>query len=332
MTGPVLQVSELVVEFPVAGGRRLQAVSGVSFDVAPGETLGLVGETGCGKSTTGRAVVQSPRPTSGSVMFDGVELTTTSRAELRAIRPRIQLVLQDPISALNPRRRVADIVAEPLEIWRAGTARTRRERAAETLQAVGLGDDILRRYPSELSGGQCQRVNIARSLVMKPTMLICDEPVSALDVSMQGQILNLLHDAKRAFGLTMVFIGHDLAVVKNISDRIAVMYLGKICEVAPADELYRAPRHPYTRTLLDSILEPRVTAPRTEPARAAVTLAAEVPSPLSPPSGCRFRTRCPRAEALCTTDEPLLVDVGLGHQLACHFPIPVPVAASGVAS
>jgi peptide/nickel transport system ATP-binding protein len=330
MTAPLLQVNNLVVEFPLAGGRRLQAVSDVTFDVAAGETLGLVGETGCGKSTTGRSILQSPRPTSGSVIFDGVELTALSPAQVRAIRPKIQLVLQDPISALNPRRRVSDIVAEPLDIWGIGTKGTRRAKVLEMLDAVGLGDaGVLRRYPSELSGGQCQRVNIARALVLEPSMLICDEPVSALDVSMQGQILNLLHEAKRRFGLTMVFIGHDLAVVKNISDRIAVMYLGKICEIAPADELYRAPRHPYTRALLDSILEPRATARRTEP---AVALAADVPSPLSPPSGCRFRTRCSRAEARCATDEPPLLEVGSSHELACHFPIPVPLSVPGVAS
>ncbi len=329
MTDALLQVRDLSVDFP-AGERRLQAVAGVSFEVAAGETLGLVGESGCGKSTTGRAIVQAPPPRTGSVRFEGIELTTLSRRQLRAIRPRIQFVLQDPIAALNPRRQVADIIAEPLGIWAIGTKASRRETALQMMEAVGLGHAALAgRFPSELSGGQCQRVSIARSLVLNPTLLICDEPVSALDVSMQGQILNLLHEAKRTFGLTMVFIGHDLAVVKNVSDRIAVMYLGKICEIAPADEMYRAPRHPYTRALLDSILEPRVAAGIRDRAAGAAPLPGDVPSPLAPPSGCRFRTRCPRAEERCALEEPPLIKVGNGHELACHFPIPVPVTASG---
>jgi peptide/nickel transport system ATP-binding protein len=327
VTAPLLEVSDLVVEFPVAGGQRLQAVSGVTFDVEQGETLGLVGETGCGKSTTGRSIVQAPGPTHGSVVFDGVDLTTQSARDLRALRPKLQLVLQDPISALNPRRRVLDIVAEPLDIWQVGDKASRHAKAAEILDAVGLGQDgIDERYPSELSGGQCQRVNIARALVMEPKLLICDEPVSALDVSMQGQILNLLREAKERFALTMVFIGHDLAVVKNISDRVAVMYLGKICEIAPADEMYRAPRHPYTRGLLDSALEPDALLKPGGRAEATPVMAGEIPSPLSPPSGCRFRTRCSRADDRCASEEPQLLEVGPRHQIACHYPIPVPVA------
>lgn len=312
----LLEVDDLVVEFRT-GRNRVQAVSGVTFSVAPGETLGLVGESGCGKSTTGRAIVQVERPTSGAVRFEGRDLTRLRSAELRRVRTKLQMIFQDPISSLNPRRRVRDIVAEPLAIWGRGTPDERRQQADAMLESVGIdpvaaGD----RRPLEFSGGQCQRISIARALMADPSMLICDEPVSALDVSVQAQIVNLLADLRQRFGLTMVFIAHDLAVVKNVSDRVAVMYLGKLVELAPSDALYAAPAHPYTEALLASIPEPDPSATRNHRA-----LAGELPSPLDPPSGCRFRTRCPYAQPVCATDEPPLTEVRPGHRVACHFPL-----------
>ncbi|MCU1461268.1 MAG: transporter protein ATP-binding protein [Acidimicrobiales bacterium] len=321
----LLRVEHLVVDFPVGRtGLSVQAVADVSFDVLAGETLGLVGESGCGKSTTGRAVVQSPPPTSGRVLLDGVDLCELRGEELRARRPDLQLILQDPISSLNPRRRVREIVAQPLRTWHRGDARGRAATVRSLLEAVGLdpGTTIDRR-PHELSGGQCQRVGIARALALEPRMLICDEPVSALDVSVQGQVLNLLEDLKARYGLTIVFIAHDLAVVKSISDRVAVMYLGKLCEVGPVDTVYASPAHPYTDALLQSVPVPDPTVPpRPAP------LAGELPSPLAPPSGCRFRTRCPRAQARCESEEPVMRAMGDGHFAACHFPLVVlpPVA------
>jgi peptide/nickel transport system ATP-binding protein len=323
----VLDVRDLVVEFG-----RVRAVAGVSFAVPAGETLGLVGESGCGKSSTARAVLQAPRPAAGSVRFRGTELTTLPARQLRRLRPQLQLIFQDPVSALNPRRTAIDLVAEPLDIWRSGVRRQRRERAAEALDAVGLDPSAVgARRPHELSGGQCQRVAIARALVIRPALLICDEPVSSLDVSVQAQILNLLHDAKARFGLTMIFIGHDLAAVKNVSDRIAVMYLGRLCEVAPSEELCRRPHHPYTKALLDAVLDPRHPAGAdglhgtgSAGRRPGGMLDGEPPSPLAPPSGCRFRTRCPRAEAVCAEVEPALREAAPGHQVACHFPLTGP--------
>ena len=314
----MLRVEHLVMEFPGAGG-KVHAVSDVSFDVAPGETLGLVGESGCGKSTTGRAVMQLPRPTSGSVRFEGQELTKLSSKALRSIRPRIQMIFQDPISSLNPRRRVFDIVAEPLAI--AGIRDGVRHRVNSLLEQVGLDPDAGERRPHQFSGGQCQRISIARSLMLEPKLLICDEPVSALDVSVQAQILNLLEDMKTRYGLTMVFIAHDLAVVKNVSDRVAVMYLGKLCEVSPADELYRAPRHPYTAALLAAIPVPDPASRLAS--NKAMRLTGDLPSPVAPPSGCRFRTRCPRAEQRCADEEPVMRQLSDGHFAACHFPLDV---------
>jgi peptide/nickel transport system ATP-binding protein len=313
-TDPLLRVEHLVVEFRAGRDRRVHAVSDVSFDLAEGETLGLVGESGCGKSSLGRAVVQAPRPTSGSVVFDGVELTTLDRDSMRKMRPKLQLIVQDPVAALNPRRRIADIVAEPLDIWHLGTKQARRERVAEVLDAVGLDLAMIgARRPFEFSGGQCQRINIARALVLDPKLLVCDEPVSALDVSVRAQIVNLLEQTKRRYGLTMIFVGHDLSIVKNVSDRIAVMYLGKLCELAPADVLYRDPKHPYTSALLDSVLEPGDTSPGARP-----TLSGDLPSPIEPPSGCRFRTRCPLATSVCAEHEPELRELTPGHFVACH--------------
>jgi len=314
----LLRAENLVVEFPVGStGLKVHAVSDVSIDVREGETLGLVGESGCGKSTTGRAMIQMPRPNSGHVLYRGKDLTTLTGRALRAVRPEMQMIFQDPISSLNPRRKVFDIVAEPLRIWKRGTPAEQRKLVHETLEAVGIPPEVCDRRPHQFSGGQCQRICVARSLVLDPKIIICDEPVSALDVSVQAQILNLLEDMKQRYGLTLVFIAHDLAVVKNVSDRVAVMYLGKLCEVAPPDALYAQPAHPYTAALLESIPVPDPTVPVDEEA----TLGGEIPSPVAPPSGCRFRTRCPKARDMCAQVEPKLRQVDLGHYVACHFPL-----------
>jgi peptide/nickel transport system ATP-binding protein len=312
----LLRVEDLVVEFPAGRGRTVHAVSGISFDVAKGETLGLVGESGCGKSTTGRAVIQLPSPTSGSVRLGDIELTALHGEDLRRHRTKLQMIFQDPISSLNPRRRVKDIVAEGLAIWKRGDETERTAKVAELLDAVGLDPtQVGDRRPREFSGGQCQRICIARALALEPDVLICDEPVSALDVSVQAQILNLLESMKERYGLTLVFIAHDLAVIKNVSDRVAVMYLGKLCELAPSDLLWERPAHPYTRALLASIPEPDPERPIPDE-----QLTGELPSPMNPPSGCRFRTRCPRAEDRCAAEEPEVRELAEGHYVACHFP------------
>ena len=429
----ILSAEHLTVEFPVGNtGHVVHAVSDVSLDLRKGETLGLVGESGCGKSTTGRAILQMPRPGAGSVDFEGTDLTTIEREQLRRSRRRLQMIFQDPISALNPRRKVREIVAEPIDIWwREEFPRSSVSRALETytpwlartlgrlwswaryavpilavailfwvvseaveersaedalgwtetvalvggiiggiiagpllvvaavlclgwvvlgivapltgiprwfrmrskrsefdamadakvrevLHAVGIDvDNALDRRPHEFSGGQAQRISIARALVLEPEVIICDEPVSALDVSVQAQVLNLLEDLKERYGLTLIFIAHDLAVVKNVSDRVAVMYLGKMCEVAPPDLLYVEPRHPYTAALLSSVPVPDPEVVPSMPEG----ISGELPSPIAPPSGCRFRTRCPRAQQRCTTDEPVMAQLGEGHFVACHFPL-----------
>ena len=314
----VLRVENLVMEFPAGRkGLKVHAVSGISFDVLRGETLGLVGESGCGKSTTGKAVMQIPKPTSGSVVFEGQELTTMSREALRSARTKMQMIFQDPISALNPRRLVLDSVREPLEIWKRGSQQDRVTLVNSMLESVGIDPQrAAESRPHEFSGGQCQRISIARALVLDPTLIICDEPVSALDVSVQAQVINLLEDLKKQYGLTLIFIAHDLAVVKNISDRVAVMYLGKMCEVAPSDALYHQPAHHYTRVLLDSIPvpDPNVEVVKT-------TIDGEPPSPLAPPSGCRFNTRCPAASDRCRSEEPILRSIGTDHFVACHHPL-----------
>ena len=316
--GAMLRVDDLVVEFPAGGRRKVHAVSGISLDVVEGETLGLVGESGCGKSTTGRAIVQMPRPTGGTVQFEGKNLTTLRSKELREVRPALQMIFQDPISSLNPRRRVGDIVGEPLKIWNRGDDATRAQAVRDVLSSVGLDpDQSMSRRPHQFSGGQCQRISIARALMLDPKLIICDEPVSALDVSVQAQIINLLEDMKARYGLTMIFIAHDLAVVKNVSDRIVVMYLGKICEVSPPDTLYVAPSHHYTAALLSAIPVPDPTYE--SPDHPGV--GGELPSPLDPPSGCRFRTRCPAAQQRCTDEEPVLREIGPQHYVACHFPL-----------
>ena len=319
----LIQVQDLVVEFPAAGKNTVKAVSGISFDVMPGETLGLVGESGCGKSTVARSLIQLPPPKSGSVVVNGVELTDLSEQELRPHRTQLQMIFQDPISSLNPRRRVADIIAEPLRVWGPHDENEQAEIVDRMLYAVGLDPEVARdKRPHQFSGGQCQRISIARSLVLGPKVLICDEPVSALDVSVQAQILNLLRDLKAEYGLTLVFIAHDLAVVKNVSDRVAVMYLGKLCEVAEPDKLFSNAAHPYTALLLESIPEP-------DPAVAidvSLDQAGEIPSSIDPPSGCRFRTRCPQASERCTNEEPQMREVSAGHYVACHHPL---VAVAG---
>ena len=314
--GALVSVENLVVEFPAGRGRTVNAVTNISFDIVEGETLGLVGESGCGKSTTGRAIIQLPPPTSGKVRFDGIELTSLHGEALRERRPQMQMIFQDPISSLNPRRTVFDIVAEPLRVWKIGTPSEQDARVREVLDAVGVDPDMAKvRRPHEYSGGQCQRISIARAVVTNPKVIICDEPVSALDVSVQAQILNLLEDMKVRYGLTLVFIAHDLAVVKNISDRVAVLYLGKMCEIAEPDRLYAEPAHPYTRALIASIPMPDPEASQENLFR----LSGELPSPLDPPSGCRFRTRCPIAQPICESVEPQLKEVGPEHYVACHF-------------
>ncbi len=321
----VLRVEDLVVEFPISRKATVSAVAGISFDVLRGETLGIVGESGCGKSTTGRAIMQITPPTSGSVVFEGTDLTTLSRADLRAARTRVQMIFQDPISSLNPRRLVRDTVKDPLEIWQRGTAAERDVRVDAALENVGIDPArAAESRPHQFSGGQCQRISIARALVLDPTMIICDEPVSALDVSVQAQVLNLLEDLKAQYGLTLIFIAHDLAVVKNISDRVAVMYLGKLCEVAPSDDLYQRPAHHYTKVLLDSIPIPDPSVPVL-----GTAITGEPPSPINPPTGCRFHPRCPAATDICVTIEPTVEPLGNGHFVACHHPLVSPVSVNG---
>ena len=313
---PLLKVRDLTVTFG-SRRRKLSAVAGVSFDIFEGETLGLVGESGCGKSTTGRALMRIVEPSGGTIELEGIELTTMKGKALRNLRTRMQMIFQDPISSLNPRRRVKDIVAEPLDCWKTVEGAEREALVNDLLSKVGI-DPVAygSRYARQFSGGQCQRISIARSLAMRPKLLICDEMVSALDVSVQAQILNLLEDLKAEYGLTLLFIAHDLAVVKNVSDRVAVMYLGKICEIGPSDTLYDTPEHPYTKFLLGAALE----ADPDSPIHGEV-LRGEPPSPMNPPSGCRFRTRCPNATEKCANEEPQLVAIAPGHQVACHYPL-----------
>ena len=312
----ILRVEDLTMEFPAGGKNFVRAVSGISFDIERGETLAIVGESGCGKSTLGKAILQLPKPTSGSVNFQGQELTSLSKDALRDVRPAMQMIFQDPVSSLDPRLTVAKIVDEPLKIWERGDELWRSKKVDELLNAVGLDPALVRdRRSYEFSGGQCQRISIARSLALEPLLLICDEPVSALDVSVQAQILNLLQDMKVRYGLTLIFISHDLAVVKAVSTRIMVMYLGKVCEISSPDELYSNPRHHYTHALVSSVPVPDPTV-----AARGTALQGEPPSPMDPPSGCRFRTRCPAATDLCAQEEPQLREVSAGHFVACHFP------------
>ena len=319
---PLLRVRNLVKHFPIKGGLlqrtvdRVHAVDGVSFDLAPGETLGVVGESGCGKSTTGRCILRLIEPTSGEVWFGGRNVTAMPREELRALAREMQIIFQDPYASLNPRMTVGAIVGEGLVIH--GLARSARdieERVAALLATVGLSPDHMRRYPHEFSGGQRQRIGIARALAVDPKMIVCDEAVSALDVSIQAQVINLLEDLQQQFHLTYVFIAHDLSVVEHISDRVAVMYLGRIVELAPAQQLYTTPLHPYTEALLSAVPIPDPTVRRKR-----IMLQGDVPSPIRPPSGCHFHTRCPIARpGLCDKERPELKQSGDGHWVSCHL-------------
>jgi peptide/nickel transport system ATP-binding protein len=316
MSDTLLSIQDVTVEYTTQG-KRFPAISEITLDIAEGETLGLVGESGCGKSTIGRAIIQLPKPTKGKVQFEGTELTDLPYNKMRKIRQRLQIIFQDPVSSLNPRRKVKDIVAEPLVIAGIRNKSERETRVRDVLQTVGMDPNTtMDRRPHQFSGGQCQRICIARALIMEPKLIVCDEPVSALDVSVQAQVLNLLEEMKERYNLTMLFISHDLAVVKNISDRVAVMYLGKFCELASSARIYEAPAHPYTAGLMASI--PTIEAGAVEENTA---LTGEVPSPLNPPSGCRFRTRCSIAREKCADEEPTYTEIEPGHHVACHFPL-----------
>jgi peptide/nickel transport system ATP-binding protein len=320
---PLVETNELRVWFPIKSGLVLdrhvgdvKAVDGVTFDVRRGETLGLVGEPGCGKSTVGRAILRLYEPTSGTIAFDGRDITRLSEGEMRPLRSRMQMIFQDPFASLNPRHSVGRLVGEPIKVHGNVRGADRSARVRELLEVVGLPRDAVNRYPHEFSGGQRQRIGLARALALNPEFVVCDEPVSALDVSIQAQIINLLEQLQHEFGLTYLFIAHNLAVVRHISDRIAVMYLGKVVEVAPAEDLYENPLHPYTIALLSAIPIPD---PEVERARVTIRLYGDLPSPANPPAACRFHTRCPFVqESRCRDDEPLLRELE-GHQVACHW-------------
>ena len=327
MTRPLLSVEDLRVTFELRGAgdmpwtppRRLHAVSGVNFELLAGETLGIVGESGCGKSTLARALIQMVPATGRAIWADGTDLLALSRAQMLKYRADIQMVFQDPLASLNPRMTVGQIIAEPLRTHQKGLADAEvKARVKEMMDRVGLLPNQINRYPHEFSGGQCQRIGIARALIVRPKLLICDEPVSALDVSIQAQVINLLAELQRDLGLAMIFIAHDLSVVKHISDRVMVLYLGRTMEIAGARDLYADPQHPYTQALLSAVPIPD---PAAERAKRIIPLEGDLPSPLNPPSGCVFRTRCPRAEALCAREVPVLTTAA--HGVACYFPGPL---------
>ncbi len=320
----LLEVRDLVKHYPTqqvwfgGGGAKVHAVDGVSFSIASGETLGLVGESGCGKSTTGKLILRLQDPTGGTILWRGRDISRLSQSEMRPVRRELQAVFQDPYSSLNPRMRAADIVAEPIRNYDALPAAQLRERVAGLFERVGLRPDQMVKYPFEFSGGQRQRLGIARALSVRPKLIVCDEPVSALDVSVQAQVINLLMDLQQEFRLSYLFVAHDLAVVEHISHRVAVMYLGKVVEIAHKRAIFTRPQHPYTEALLDAVPVPDPTARRKRR-----VLAGDVPSPINPPSGCRFHTRCPYVEERCKVEEPLLKEVVPGQFVACHLRQPV---------
>ena len=321
MSEPLLRVKNLIKHFPVRGGLfgrqvdKVHAVDGVSFELATGETLGVVGESGCGKSTTGRCILRLIEPTSGEVWFEGKNITELDREGLRATSRDMQIIFQDPYASLNPRMTVGAIIGEPLTIHKLTKSSAEyQDRIVELLETVGLNADHLRRYPHEFSGGQRQRIGIARALAVKPKLIVCDEPVSALDVSIQAQVINLLEDLQEKFDLTYLFIAHDLSVVEHISDRVAVMYLGRVVEIAPARDLYTTPKHPYTEALLSAVPIPEPGLKRTR-----IRLVGDVPNPINPPTGCHFHPRCPKAFDRCKVESPVLKQAADGHWAACHL-------------
>lgn len=325
MTTPILRVRDLEKHFPITKGAifkrqigAVKAVDGISFDVFAGETLGVVGESGCGKSTAGRAMLRLLEPTAGSVEFDGQDLLKLGRKDMVAMRRQMQMIFQDPYSSLNPRHNIGAIISAPFEVQGIKPAGGVMKAVQELMERVGLNPEHYNRYPSEFSGGQRQRIGIARAIALKPKLIVCDEPVSALDVSIQAQVLNLLNDIQKEFGIAYVFVAHDLSVVRHISDRVAVMYLGKIMEMAAKDDLYAKPLHPYTHALMSAV---PIADPDREQKRERIILQGELPSPSNPPEGCVFNTRCWKAKDRCFSEIPMLREIAPGHQVACHFPI-----------
>ncbi len=332
---PLLKVEHLHKEFPTGSGfmggkfskKVVSAVNDLSFEIRAGETFGLVGESGCGKSTTGRVIMHLDPPTSGKVYFEGRDISKMNKKELKAMRREMQFIFQDPYASLNPRMTIGEIISEPMVIHGIGTPEERIERVRELLDVVGLNPEHINRYPHEFSGGQRQRVGIARSFILRPKLIICDEPVSALDVSIQAQVLNLLKDLQKQYGTAYLFIAHDLSVVQHISDRVAVMYLGKMVELSDWKSLYAEPNHPYTQALLSAVPIPD---PDVQQNRKRIILAGDPPSPIDPPSGCRFHTRCPIAQAKCSEEAPEFREIGEGHFCACHYAAPFPIKESHI--